>query len=170
MGTNFYIRGNTHDNDPEFHIGKRSAAGLYCFDCEVTLCKKGNDKIHYTPPGDRTLWWHDRCPSCRKAPETEPFEQTSAGRELGFNKDPQIKTGVRSCSSFSWAMPRERYELVLTGECVPAECPCCGRPWDDPDKIIEDEYHNLYTQEEFKNQVLDDCPIHFTHSVGVHFS
>jgi hypothetical protein len=67
MGTNFY----TID---DIHIGKRSAAGLYCFDCEVTLCKNGEDAIHQGSSG-----WYNTCPKCGKV-------------------------GLDTCTSFTWAI------------------------------------------------------------------
>ena len=42
MGTNYYLKGHRGDDNPKYHIGKRSAAGLYCWDCHITLCKGGN--------------------------------------------------------------------------------------------------------------------------------
>lgn len=49
MGTNYYARGYRRiaDMDPQYHIGKRSAAGLYCWDCGKTLCKDGESGIHF---------------------------------------------------------------------------------------------------------------------------
>ena len=53
MGTNFYwivtgtaavpsdVKVPIEEDSPEVHIGKRSAAGPYCWDCGVTLCEGG---------------------------------------------------------------------------------------------------------------------------------
>lgn len=133
MGTNFYTLDGRH-------IGKRSAAGRYCWDCGITLCK---GRVHY---GDG---FHDACPQCGAAPLKESIETSSAGRELGFNNaPPEAKTGVQSCSSFSWAMEVGELE---------------GEP------AIEDEYGRQYTAPEFQ-QVLEECPIRFTDSIGIEFS
>ena len=60
MSTNFYIE----TKGEKIHIGKRSAAGLYCHKCSKTLCEGGESKIHtgrslilpYCPScGDRVL-------------------------------------------------------------------------------------------------------------------
>ena len=106
MGTNYYIKGyDTEKNDgehinPKWHIGKRSAAGHYCFDCDITLCKGGSSDVHY---GEHK--WHDKCPRCGKAPIKEAVCHSSAGLELGFNKnDTKLKEGVASACSFSFAM------------------------------------------------------------------
>lgn len=133
MGTNFYTLDGRH-------IGKRSAAGRYCWDCRVTLCK---GRIHYSEG------FYDACPKCGAVPLKETIEASSAGRELGFNKSaPAAKTGVRSCSSFSWAMEIGEMEGEAT---------------------VEDEYGRKYTAVEFQ-QVLEECPIRFTDSIGVEFS
>src|SRR5215212_11244709 len=115
MGTNYYTLKSKH-------IGKRSAAGKYCWDCNTTLCKEGNDAVH-TGSGYPLLnsgdmmkdlameikrseeKWYDECPICHKKPDKEGVDNNAAGRELGFNKEPyKRKTGIKSCSSFTWAV------------------------------------------------------------------
>lgn len=136
MGTNFYTEKGKH-------IGKRSAAGRYCWDCKVTLCKQGESFVH------RDAEWFDKCPKCGKSTKAKKgLSTSSAGRELGFNKGEfKEKTGVCSCSSFSWAI----YPYKLKGESV------------------VDEYYSEYTIEEFQ-QILKECPIEIFHSIGVDFS
>ena len=160
MGTNFYERGYRNDDDPEHHIGKRSAAGWYCWDCGVTLCIGGIEAVH---SGSGT---HKACPKCGKVPDREEsLDNSAAGRELGFNKTPPTrKTGVRSCSSFSPAMPLEKIDGPDFGK----QCPCCGKPFDD-DKRIEDEYGRLYTVAEFR-EMLTECPIILYSMMGRTFS
>ena len=51
----------------------------------------------------------------------------------------------------------------------PPCCSCCKRPFDDSEKVIENEYGDLYTLEEFR-AVLEECPVQFIHSVGAYFS
>lgn len=140
MGCNFYLPDGTH-------VGKRSAAGLYCWDCGITLCAGGESRVHYSDSdGD----WYDECPRCGAKPEAERLENSSAGRELGFNKQPlgQRKTGVASCSSFTWAIPP--YKLFT------------GRGW------IADEYERKYTPKQFR-AILDECPIQYYDSIGQEF-
>ena len=130
MGCNFYDLKGTH-------IGKRSAAGLYCWDCKKTLCKNGNSAIHTSDSE-----WFETCPRCLKTKEDEGWS-SSIGRELGFNKQPfGKKSGVKSCSSFSWAIiPKELRK-----------------------RKIKDEYGRKYSFKEFL-KVLEECPIQFTNSI-----
>lgn len=144
MGTNFYLlSGSRYTDDPQYHIGKRSAAGLYCWDCGRTLCKDGISGIHYYSD------WHKKCPICGKAPVQEDLSSGSAGRELGFNKSGFApKTGVASCSSFNWAMPPEQLKKR---------------------RFVKDEYGSRYTIKEF-HEMLTECPIQFMDSIGKWFS
>jgi len=138
MGTNFYDKNFDHKN----HIGKRSAAGLYCWDCNITLCKDG--EVH-----NNSSNWDTKCPVCGKVPEKENLSNSTAGRELGFNKNlPKRKAGVASCCSFSWCIQEQNLK----------KC-----------KNIIDEYGRHYTMEEFK-QVLEECPIQYRDMVEQEFS
>lgn len=155
MGTNYYIKGYKELDDPYLHIGKRSAAGRYCFDCGITLCKDGKKAIHF---GESL--WHNTCPKCGKAPALETLETSSGGLELGFNKHQAVKKqGVRTCSSFTWAM---QDEVVLAGHIQ-----ALGMTLNEPS--IVDEYGREFTIKEFCATV-DSCPIHFYDSIGVEFS
>jgi len=165
MGTNYYLRGHLFDDSPDFHIGKKSAAGLYCWDCGLTLCKAGGYGIHQGRGADD---WHKICPKCHKAPTEENLAQSAAGRELGFNKGPyQRKTGVASCSSFRWAMKPSAFENARAKPRL--FCPCCNAPFEAPEKFIENEYGELFTLEEFE-AILKECPVVFLDSVGTQFS
>lgn len=154
MGTNFYLLNGTH-------IGKRSAAGSYCWDCGITLCKGGNEAVHmgYRSSahesgckGDLACMcgWHKTCPKCGKNLIKEDFNTSSAGRELGFNKSkPKKKTGVATCSSFSWAINPEKFKISQV-------------------QYVRDEYKRKYTRKEFQD-VLSECPIQYTNSIRVAF-
>lgn len=136
MGTNFYAMNGEH-------IGKRSAAGLYCWDCNITLCIDGENGVH-----ESRSKWSDSCPSCGKKYVEESLSDGAAGRELGFNKKPfKKKTGVASCSSFSWAVQPDFIETK---------------------RKIKDEYGRIFTLKKFK-QILWECPIQYRHSIGVEF-
>lgn len=163
MGTNYYFRG--YDKSKQWekgfddHIGKRSAAGPFCWDCNITLCKKGNEGIHLSKYEKE---WHDKCPKCGKTKTEESLTESSGGRELGFNRHPpKRKTGVASCSSFSWAIcpmlvfPVRCNQLLLTQKNADPEI-----EW--PTKIIVDEYDQLFTLAEFK-AFLSECPIYYYH-------
>lgn len=163
MGTNFYIRGHRNDMAPTCHIGRRSAAGQFCWDCGLTLYMYGESGIH----SGRSKDWHQSCPECGAKPGEEKLETSSVGRELGFNKgEPRRKVGVATCSSFSWAMSKEALNVATNRS---PTCPSCGADYPDPDKVIEDEYGNLYTRAEF-DKVLEECPIQYTDNIGQYFS
>lgn len=139
MGTNFYtMKGE--------HIGKRSAAGWYCWDCDITMVVGGLKNVH----GSFHNQQYERCPQCGKERNKEDWKDTTAGRELGFNNQPpKRKTGVATCCSFSWAMvPDDIYRL----------------------RKMKDEYGRVYTRKEFVDSVLAECPIRFFDSIGVDFS
>ena len=162
MGTNFYIRGYRQSDDPKFHVGKRSAAGLYCWDCDVSLCM---GEVH-----SGRSQWYEACPKCGKKPTKEDLSVSASGRELGFNKSqPRVKTGVCTCSSFSWGIENlpQAVEAWLSEH--PPTCPCCGVPFKDTTKVIEDEYGELYSEDEFE-KVLAECPIQFFEHIGKYFS
>jgi hypothetical protein len=178
MGTNYYLKGYQNEDEKdsrEFHIGKRSAASLYCFDCGVTLCKRGEENVHMgsnrrvdtTGMGvveglaaqleDDSKDWHDSCPECGQLPVEETWENSTAGLELGFNKNPvENRTGVRSCSSFTFCRMEWRAGAIELG-------------YTESDICIEDEYGKEFTIRELE-QIIDSCPIHFTHLVGKEFS
>jgi len=147
MGTNFYtLKGK--------HLGRRSASGLYCWDCGVTLRVGGSGLVHHSDaksPFDhetKKLEWHDKCPICGKVPMEETLSSGAAGRELGFNKGPYgKKTGVASCSSFTWAVLKSELRKL---------------------KYVKDEYGRKMTKEEFC-QILEECPIQFFDSIGEEF-
>ena len=145
MGTNFYFYVNGREYQ---HIGKRSAAGPYCWDCSVSLCANGNDSVHQ-PFSTRFL---DRCPVCNQKLCSETLDKSSVGRELGFNKTkPGRKTGIKSCSSFTWAIsPGHFADLNIA-----------------PNTEIRDEYGRLV--QSFQ-AVLQECPIQFFDKIGKEFS
>jgi len=157
MGTNFYFG----KEETGVHIGKRSAAGLYCWDCGVSLCNQskdpwsekylyGHDAVHYS---GSEKGWLNRCPICGKKPTAEPLKNSTGGRELGFNKiKPQRKTGVASCSSFTWAISPKRFVDLMNSKAP-----------------LKDEYGAFYTRKDFQ-AVLSECPIKFYKNVGIDFS
>ena len=131
MGTNFYTKEGKH-------VGKRSAAGPYCWDCGVSLV---DGRVHSSK--SQIL---DACPYCHRTPSSEPLTASSAGRELGFNKEkPCRKQGIQSCSSFKWALTLGEF-FKLEGE-------------------FKDEYDCCYTQAEFL-ELLEECPLMFFHLNG----
>jgi hypothetical protein len=160
MGTNFY--GIDKRTGERVHIGKRSAAGLYCWDCRLTLCKDGEESVHHSRPlanrlvhqtfGNTNAFtkWYKACPLCHKKPVDETLDKSAAGRELGFNDSkPKAKKGVATCCSFTWAIQPEALALHI--------------------RYVQDEYGRRYNQKAFV-AVLCECPIQYKHSIGSSFS
>lgn len=135
------MKGHQGNDNPKWHIGKRSAAGLYCWDCGVTLCKSGNRGVHQGQSE-----WYEACPKCGQKPKVEDLATGAMGRELGFNTQPfQKKTGVQSCASFFWARKLGKVQNIVN------------------------EYGDSYTREEFL-QLLEECPIQHENMIGALFS
>ena len=164
MGCNFYTQKSSEENwgtRYQDHIGKRSAAGMYCWDCNVSLHKLGENEVHNTHGiykghdlnqmiAEREEYWYDKCPECGQRQKEETLTDSSAGRELGFNKNPpEKKTGVASCLSFSWAMKPDHFARNVVE--------------------VWDEYSRQYTLKEFK-KILEECPIRFYELIGKEFS
>jgi len=155
MGTNFYTLSGKH-------IGKRSAAGQYCWNCNVTLCKGGKENVHssggFVVTSSNSIFdyikhiktlWYDKCPKCNKEEGVEPLHEGASGRELGFNKEPfKVKSGVTSCSSFTWDVDPITLKRL---------------------KYVKSEYGEKLTINEFYD-MLKECPIQFYDSIGSDFS
>ena len=141
------------DMDPRIHIGKRSAAGPYCWTCGVTLCSGGESAIHMS-----THEFLKSCPKCGLTMEkTKSLSEGPVAVELGFAKPATERPrGVRGCSSFSWAQDPETVLRI-----------CRERP-DEP--LIVDEYERVMTCAEFVAMLDANCPVRFTRSVGTWFS
>ena len=145
MGTNYYLVRN-HE-----HIGKRSAAGFFCFDCKKSLCKMGEFAVHH----DTSAWWNE-CPECGKVPVAERLKKSSIGIELGLNTDiTEQKQGVRSCSSFTFAIDAARLKVSFW--------------FGHYREVVVDEYGRRYTMGQFL-EIITACPINFYHMVGEQFS
>lgn len=162
MTTNFYLKEEyenlypfRREEEPRL-IGKRAAAGYYCWNCRHTLMYSrvygtkfevpDNSSIHHPITGSQML---KRCPTCGLKAENEGFE-SSCGRELGFKEgNPIPKTGVKTCSSFTFALRFEELFSLLLRLALP---PLKNK------KTIIDEYKREYTFDEFIC-VLSECPI-----------
>jgi len=178
MGTNFFwkdlvrpgstVEDNDNRYDPWVHIGKRNAAGPYCFDCGVTLVH--NDIVtQFSPYGGRNKLVHTGqagqstyCPQCLNEAQPETLESSAAESELGFREGPptsEERQGVRSCSSFVWAQDPG---WVLSKLLAALK--------NDDSVAVVNEYGDEYTAHEFLENILAACPIWFTNSVGTEFS
>lgn len=174
MGTNFYLthhafvdgeykldrpceccgrKDAVDDMSPVVHVGKRSAAGLYCWDCRMTFCKEGEERVHHSG-----TFWYDFCPSCGKEYEQnhDLLKQGAAAIELGFaTTEEQVPTGVGTVCSFSWAQPPDKFrEFVETRA---------------DQIIVKDEYGRELTGQQFLTMLACNCPVELTHFVGDHF-
>ena len=130
------------DTDVDWHIGKRSAAGPYCWYCDLTLCRDGNDRVHFN-----SEWW-PACPRCGAAPRAETYQDSAAGVELGFAKPRDERpTGVASCASFSWAQEPDEVRRI------------CEERLRAP--LVVDEYDRQYTGAEFQRMLRANVAIEF---------
>lgn len=172
MGTNFYWKMGTiipetvtlptgevieapgfDDMDPRIHIGKRSAAGNYCYDCDVTLCPGGKEMIHRGSGRP----WPKTCPKCGKTADVGTLERGPAAVELGFAKPEADRPhGVTGASSFSWAQDPAVVRRI------------CEQRMDEV--LIVDEYGRDSTGAAFLRMLRANCPVEFTDSIGQQFS
>jgi len=152
MGTNFYWHVNPrsldtkhgHSDSIHIHIGKRSAAGHYCWDCGTTLHTGGDREVHYSHSDNG---WQDRCPSCGKSAGENA--NIAVNQELGFAKaTDKHRHGVSSCSSFSWTLLRHERDLEELAQTHPTL------------QVLSDEYGKLFTAREFFEE-LKFCPIRY---------
>lgn len=180
MGTNYYwiksteeykniwpgIDFNLNDEDLEndnktgdihIHIGKRSAAGLYCKHCGVTICKGGFREVHFGGPDISLLFNTDNKTEdeIKRAKETyecqwcQYYYKTCPGCGRNFNNeaaknDEEI---VHICS-FTWTMMAHK---AIIKQLVKSN-------YKEP--VIVNEYGDKYTAAEFLEQI-DNCFIQF---------
>jgi hypothetical protein len=166
MGTNFYWKMTEtpsvtlptgkvkedfiDDMDPDIHIGKRSAAGTYCWDCRRTLCPGGEANIHRTEGPFLT-----ECPECGGKVQKEA--RNPAMVELGFEKPAEEPppSGVHGVCSFTWAQEK-----------APVVKACKERP---DEVLIVDEYREELTGAQFLQMLEANCPIQFFDAIGRQF-
>lgn len=167
MGTNFFLDNFIYDfedglyvpddqtgrdhMDPAGHLGKRSAAGYYCWDCGQTLCQGGDKKVHH----GKSSWW-DSCPKCGKSPVAKDKMPRSMALELGFAAARGHRpSGVAACSSLSWCHP-----------------PMAAKAFIESQEIVSvtDEYGRKMTGLQFLAMVQTNCPIQLSRMVGKWFA
>ena len=81
------------------HIGKRSAAGIWCWDCLIPMYDEDRKQ---EVAGISVPTPFEFCPSCGNKVETDKG-YNPAMRELGFDKsEPTILTGIQGANRFTW--------------------------------------------------------------------
>ena len=160
MGTNFYWLGMGDDTpsddlDPEQHIGKRSAAGLWCWDCDETMHKGGRERVHMDARPD----YYAACPTCGGTFDNAraSLDRGPVAVELGFAEPETVRpTGVEGCSSFTWAQDPEAAGVR------------CRQAADV--EIVADEYGRRMTGGAFLRMLEANCPLQFTNMIGRWFT
>ena len=142
MGTNFYtVKSN-------LHIGKRSAAGLYCWDCKKTLCEGGEEKIHTGLTPFLTC-----CPVCGKN-RPDPAAFIALLTKKPNNTRNRFKVGITPCASFTYAMDKDLLDKKVKKEARK--------------KVVVDDCGQKYTYKQFM-ALLKECPIIFEDKIGLEF-
>ncbi len=179
MGTNYYAC-DKETKEELYHIGKRSAAGHYCWDCGITYTNiaqtqatrlysmtayhrpteynemvyvYGTDAVHIGSRDPKELIKDEPqyLDCCPICGKSRETEEVnSAFAELGFSKQPTQKNNT-TCS-FSFAI--SPYKL--------------GETMNDENIIIKNEYGEELSKNEFK-EVLQNCGLKYFHSVGQDF-
>lgn len=116
------------------HIGKRSMAGFYCYDCGTTLNKEGDRQVHYGSRGYDDPWL-DNCPICHSK---------------------QGENNVQGCCSFTWTALGHRELLkALSAPKIVMALKLMGT-----DKLVENEYREHFAAAEFYKEAMAN-PIQF---------
>lgn len=95
---------------PMIHIGKRSAAGLYCWECETTLCQQGPSGIHQAGST-----WLKTCPKCGRTVDSDsPSPVVHGSTSFTWAQQPDI---VRiHCNKHRGNIIEDEYGNVYTGD------------------------------------------------------
>lgn len=124
------------------HIGKKSGAGHFCWNCKITLCKLGEHYIHSAYTGKKD--WHDFCPTCGLDKKSYSLNENN------------IQSGVGYVYTFTWAEHNDKVKEI------------CNLNLNN--QIIIDEYGEKYTGEQFLTMLDLTCPYQKYSSVGTEFS
>lgn len=141
----------TECENPIVHIGKRSAAGLYCSKCGCVSHRHGTQDVHNSGPDLSIL--------LRRSYSSEKERQRAWEREKAIYDfvecpccgesflDAEGKHGenIISVCSFTWGLMKHK-ELIQ--ELVRIGC---------KEKLIRDEYDCLMTPAEFWNEEFEPC-------------
>ena len=147
MGTCFFWikKPISHSMDIQVHIGKRSAAGRYCWDCGSVFHTHTMEIHSGRDSGDL-----GSCPGCGKPAKINSFAKSSAGVELGFVKSKEVpKKGIGSCCSFTWTLMKHKRRLQELAD------------KGDTKKVVVNEYGDKFTASEFLEEELNLVTIEF---------
>lgn len=115
------------------HIGKRSANGIWCWDCKVKTIIYNNFSF--------------KCPACYKKLYKRDIKYNPMERELGFDKSkPRNKKGIDGASCFCWNTDII-YGLDTTIEEIKRKLKRV--------KFVKTEYKDKWTIKEFWNMFKD---------------
>jgi hypothetical protein len=186
MGTNFFLKENVRKsflellkrNEPgkveyyekeDIHIGKRSAAGWFCWDCKKSLCLNGDDFVHsHKDQYGTEVRMSEICVYCGlSVPKDAKLFEGAVGRELGFEIEKPKHEGIETVSSFCFSIPPYILKRALAHFAI--EAIANKEEWDKI-KTIYDEYGREYTNIEFFDDVLGECPITFVDMIWRQFS
>lgn len=126
------------------HIGKRSAAGIWCWDCKVPMY---DESVQVPLAGITIPKQLDACPNCGKKYVEKKSKFNPAMRELGFDKSkPKKRVGINGASSFTWCID-EYYGLGKTVKEIKEKL--------SKIKYVITEYDEKWTIKEFNAMFLE---------------
>ena len=147
MGTNFYLLNGTH-------LGKRSAAGHYCYKCDVSLVT-GQPGGMNPAASPHAGGWASRnsCPNCGQSYQNEGgLYQPELFKPTPEETARELASGdVRGAYSFSYAVAPSMVAVY------------------NPRRKVTSEYGDKMTLQEFRNMV-ERAKFRFTDSIGREFS
>jgi hypothetical protein len=116
------------------NIGKRYAAGIWCWNCKI---EAERDEIG-------CFWF---CPNCEKRCSDNTLSYNPAFRELGFDKTkPHKKEGINGASAWIWCIDKE----FGLGESIEKVKYKLKRY-----KKLKTEYGEIWTIKQVNNMFLD---------------
>ena len=138
MGMNFYVFDKTSPSKRGAHIGKRSAAGVWCWDCKEEAAES------------KGVFFCFFCGAKRSIKDKTMF--SPAFRELGFDRTtPRAREGIDGAGAFTWQLGSEGDNLGAT----------TVKEMEEKVSEIKDfinEYDEHYAADQFK-AVLSECLI-----------
>lgn len=137
--------------NPIVHIGKRSAAGLYCAKCGCASHRHGTQDVHSSGPDLSILLRHsypseeERLRAWAREKAIYDFVECPCCGEPFLDAEGKAGENIISICSFTWGLMKHK-ELIR--ELVRVGC---------KEKLIRDEYDRLMTPTEFWNEEFESC-------------